>query len=51
MRKPILILLVAVFAIGIATSYIKGAATNADRARIQQQCEIDLSCTYVHIRK
>jgi uncharacterized protein (UPF0333 family) len=50
MRKPILILLAAVLAIGIAASYAKGSAANAERARIQQQCEIDPDCTYVYIK-
>lgn len=51
MRKPVLILLAAVLAIGIATSYAKGAAANAERQRIQQQCEIDTNCNFYHIDK
>lgn len=51
MRKYVIVLLASVLAIGIAASFAKGAATNAERQRIQQQCDIDPNCTYYHIEK
>jgi hypothetical protein len=51
MRKHVLILLVVIFAISLTASFVKGQAANAERAKIQQECEFDLSCPFTNFQK
>lgn len=51
MRKPVLILIIATLAIGVLASFVRGSVTNAQRAEIQRQCEMDPSCDFYLVQK
>ena len=48
MSKYAIRLLVATFAIAILASFVKGSATNAERAENQRQCMADPGCSQLY---